>query len=71
MNPKTKAQRGGSVEVTDHFVHDHMLDCVINLPDNSNDFSLQSAKASHVVMLCKMEEGDMKHSNKDVKIDRI
>ena len=62
---------GGCAELTDHSVHIHMLDCVINLPDNSNDFSLQSAKASHVVMLCKMEEGDMKHSNKFDKIDRI
>ena len=34
-----------------------MLDYVINLLDDENDFSWASAKVSHVVLLCRMEEG--------------
>ena len=36
--------------------NNHMLDYLIDL-DDSNDFSWQAAKASHVVLLCCMERG--------------
>ena len=34
---------------------EHMLDYVINLLDDATDFSWVSAKASHVVLLCRIE----------------
>ena len=36
----------------------HMLDYFIALLDDSNDFSWQAAKASHAVLLCRMEQGE-------------
>ena len=38
---------------------DCMLDYLIVLLDDANDFSWQSAKASHVVLLCCMEQGEI------------
>ena len=38
---------------------DHMLDYLIALLDDSNDFSWQAAKASHAVLLCHMEQGEV------------
>ena len=35
-----------------------MLGYLISLLDDINDFSWASAKASHVVLLCRMEQGD-------------
>ena len=37
----------------------HMLDYLIALLDDSNDFSWQAAKASHAVLLCRMEQGEI------------
>ena len=37
----------------------HMLDYLIALLDDSNDFSWQAAKASHAVLLCHMEQGEV------------
>ena len=34
-----------------------MLDYIIPLMDDSNDFSWGAANASHMVLLCKMERG--------------
>ena len=35
-----------------------MVDYLISLLDDSNDFSWQAAKASHAVLLCHMEKGE-------------
>ena len=40
-------------------IRDHMLDYLIVLLDDSNDFSWQAAKASHAVLLCRMEQGEV------------
>ena len=37
----------------------HMLNYLIALLDDSNDFSWQAAKASHAVLLCRMEQGKL------------
>ena len=37
----------------------HMLDYFIALLDDSSDFSWQAAKASHAVLLCRMEQGEI------------
>ena len=36
-----------------------MLDYLIALLDDLNDFSWQAAKASHTVLLCHMEQGEV------------
>ena len=38
---------------------ENMLDYVINLLDDAQDFSWFSVKASHVVLLCRMEQGNL------------
>ena len=48
-----------------------MLDYLIALLDNSNDFSSQAAKASHAVLLCHMEQGEVARWSDTEKIDRI
>ena len=50
---------------------DHMLDYLIALLDDSNDFSWQAAKASHAVLLCHMEQGEVTGWSDTEKIDRI
>ena len=50
---------------------DHMLDYLIALLDDSNDFSWQAAKASHAVLLCRMEQGEVIGWSDTEKIDRI
>ena len=50
---------------------DHMLDYLIALLDDSNDFSWQAAKASHAVLLCRMEQGEVASWSDTEKIDRI
>ena len=47
-----------------------MLDCLSELMDDANDFRWQSAKASHAVLLCRMEEAKVEWSE-ITKIDRI
>ena len=49
----------------------HMLDYLIALLDDSNDFSWQAAKASHAVLLCRMEQGEVISWSETEKIDRI
>ena len=39
---------------------DFMLDYLINLLEDATDFSWASAKASHAVLLCRMEQGEIK-----------
>ena len=48
-----------------------MLDYVIDLLDDATDFSWASAKASHAVLLCRMEQGEIGRWLKTKKIDRV
>ena len=48
-----------------------MLDYLISLLDDCNDFSWSSAKASHAVLLCHMEQGEIKDYTETDKIDRV
>ena len=48
-----------------------MLDYLISLMDNANDFSWISAKASHAVLLCRMEQGEVKSYADFSAIDRV
>ena len=50
---------------------DAMLDYLISLLDDSNDFSWSSAKACHAVLLCRMEQGEVKDYTQTDLIDRI
>ena len=52
-------------------IRDHMLDYLIALLDDSNDFSWQAAKASHAVLLCRMEQEEVIGWSDTEKIDRI
>ena len=47
-----------------------MLDYLSEIMEDANDFSWQSAKASHAVRLCRIEKGKVDWSN-TTKIDRI
>ena len=49
---------------------EHMLDYVIVLLEDAN-FSWGAAKASHAVLLCRMEQGEVSDSSDTLKIDRI
>ena len=42
---------------SDPNLRQHMLEYLIALMDDANDFSWTSAKASHAVLLCRMEQG--------------
>ena len=48
-----------------------MLDYVINLLEDANYFSWASAKASHAVLVCRMEQGEVAGWSDLEKIDRI
>ena len=50
---------------------DFMLDYLINLPEDATDFSWALAKASHAVLLCRMEQGEIKSWAEMEKIDRV
>ena len=47
-----------------------MLEYLADLMEDANDFSWASAKGSHAMLLCKMEEGKLQWSD-TLKIDRI
>ena len=51
-------------------IRDHMLDYLIALFNDSN-FSWQAAKASHAVLLCRMEQGEVTGWSDMEKIGRI
>ena len=51
-------------------IKNSMLNYLNEIMEDANDFSWQSAKASHVVLLCRMEEGKVDWLD-TVKIDRI
>ena len=44
-------------EETNQNLKDHMLNYLIHLMDDANDFSWGAAKASHVVLLCRSSLG--------------
>ena len=50
---------------------DCMLDYLIPLLDDANDISRQSAKASHSVLLCQMEQGEISSWSETDRIDRV
>ena len=50
---------------------DAMLDYLISIMGDSNDFFWSSAKASHAVLLCCMEQGEIKDFTETDKIDRV
>ena len=58
-------------EEPDPEIRQHMLDYMISLMDDANDFSWISAKASHAVLLCHMEQGEVKSYADILAIDRI
>ena len=58
-------------EEADPEIRQHMLDYMISLMDDANDFSWISAKASHAVLLCRMEQGKVRSYADISAIDRI
>ena len=52
-------------------IQNSMLDYLIALFDDANDFSWEAAKASHAVLLCRMEQGEIKDYAQVEKIDRV
>ena len=56
---------------TDQYSKTAMLDYLISLLDDCNDFSWSSAKASHAVLLCRMEQGEIKDFTETDKIDWV
>ena len=52
-------------------IKDSMLDYLVSLFDDANDFSWDAAKARHAVLLCRMEQGEIKDYSELEKIDRI
>ena len=48
-----------------------MLDYLIALLDDSNDFSWSAAKASHAVLLCRMEQGEISEYTQTDLVDRV
>ena len=58
-------------EESDPELKAHMLDYMIALMDDANDFSRGSAKASHAVLLCRMEQGEVKNFADTMAIERI
>ena len=52
-------------------IRESMLDYLINIMDDANDFSWSSAKSSHAVLLCRMEQGEVKDFSDFNAIERI
>ena len=48
-----------------------MLDYIIALFEDVQDFSWDSARASHAILLCRMEQGEVKNYTETDKLDRI
>ena len=48
-----------------------MLDYLINLLEDATDFSWASAKASHTLLLCRMEQGEIESWTETEKINRV
>ena len=58
------------IQEADPGVRHHMLTYLSDLMEDTVDFSWQSAKAAHAVLLCDMEQGNVSWSETQ-KIDRI
>ena len=58
-------------EESDTKIREHMLEYVIDLLDDATDFSWASAKASHAVFLCRMEQGEIGSWLETEKSDRV
>ena len=58
-------------EERDPKIKEHMLDYLISLMVDANDFSWVAAIASHAVLLCRMEQGEVKSYSETDKLDRI
>ena len=58
-------------EETDLENKDSILDYLILLFEDVQDFSWDAARASHAVLLCRMEQGEIKNYTDTEKIDRI
>ena len=56
---------------SDPEVRQHMLEYMISLMDDANDFAWVSTKASHAVLLCRMEQGEVKSYSDVLAIDCI
>ena len=56
---------------SDPALRKHMLEYLISIMDDANDLSWTSAKASHAVLLCRMEQGEVKDYSDTLAIDRI
>ena len=52
-------------------IREHILDYLVALFEDANDFSWDAAKASHAVLLCRMEQGEIKTYSEVEKIDRV
>ena len=52
-------------------MREHMLDYLVSLIDDATDFSWGVANASHAVLLCRMEQGEIQDYSQIEKIDRI
>ena len=50
---------------------DFMLDYLVSLLDDAQDFSWEAEKSSHAVLLCRMEQGEIANYSQVDKIDRI
>ena len=58
-------------EESDGIQKNSMIDYLIALLEDANDFSWQAAKASHTVLLCRMEQGEITDYTQVDRIDRI
>ena len=56
---------------SDTKIREHILDYVIHLLEDAQDFSWSAAKASHAVLLCRKEQGEISGWSDFDKIDRI
>ena len=52
-------------------VKEHMLDYIISLFDDANDFSWDVPTASHAILLCRMEQGEISDYTQVEKVDRV
>ena len=58
-------------EESNAHLKDHMIDYLIALMDDANDFSWSAAKSSHAVLLCRMEQGEISNFSDTNAIERI
>ena len=50
---------------------EYMLDYLVALFDDAKDFSWDATKASHAILLCRMEQGEINSYSEVEKIDRV